>query len=811
MKKLLLVATGILLSCLTYGQSPFGPKQNITTNTGAYPRVIESGDLNNDGYADIVIGTYTGNTVEWYKNNKNGTFSAQTLIASNLTKVTGITIADLDNDSFNDVIATSNSFGKAVWFKNDGNGNFSGEKLIASGLLEAFSVKAGDIDGNNTIDVVVSAYASDLVAWYSNNGSGSFGSANTISNIALSGPRDFDLADYDHDGDLDIVIAYGKLHAARIYNNNLSQTSSPTFTGETNYIAIGNYYINDISFGNVDNSGYLDVIKTDLYTSTAWYKKESDGTFTETIFSTSNTYPTAVMVSDFNGDSQNDVVVGYSSTSTSDEITWYKNATPSGETVVDNTQNDISAFTVNDFDNDGDLDMASIASGENHLNWFENLADGAVGCLADSDGDGVCDPDDICPGFDDNIDLNGNGIPDGCEDTTEPCTVQTTNFMTSTLTHSGSGSKNINKTFPLNSQDVSFSISGLDEKTKGKESTKYIEKITVTYVDGSGATITEGTYSGASLNAVNINITGSVASVSVSLFDGYDGNSNTTLSVNLGTITFCSNTIACPDSDGDGVCDDNDQCPGFDDTIDTNGNGIPDGCETPCEGQILSFNTNPLSHSGTGASNTTLNLPSNSQNISFEISNIGDKLKGKPSGKYIEKVDVNYVNTSGSTILYGSYSGSSVNSVSINLPDGTLSVTVKLYDGLNGNTSAKMAIDLSAVTYCTTSTPSSKSGSNQKVAIAPEENINGTSNEAFKIYPNPVSQYLYINVNTRFNTNAEALLYSLTGQLVYKSHLNLSTSNTASINLDGIAKGFYVLQLVDNSGQALKTQRIVIK
>ena len=34
------------------------------------------------------------------------------------------------------------------------------------------------------------------------------------------------------------------------------------------------------------------------------------------------------------------------------------------------------------------------------------------------------------------------------------------------------------------------------------------------------------------------------------------------------------------DTDGDGVCDDNDLCPGFDDNIDTNNNGIPDACDT---------------------------------------------------------------------------------------------------------------------------------------------------------------------------------------------------------------------------------------
>ena len=35
--------------------------------------------------------------------------------------------------------------------------------------------------------------------------------------------------------------------------------------------------------------------------------------------------------------------------------------------------------------------------------------------VADTDGDGVCDADDICPGGDDTVDTNENGIPDECD------------------------------------------------------------------------------------------------------------------------------------------------------------------------------------------------------------------------------------------------------------------------------------------------------------------------------------------------------------------------------------------------------------
>jgi len=40
--------------------------------------------------------------------------------------------------------------------------------------------------------------------------------------------------------------------------------------------------------------------------------------------------------------------------------------------------------------------------------------EGVVGD-SDSDNDGVLDRDDVCPGFDDNIDSDGDGIPDGCD------------------------------------------------------------------------------------------------------------------------------------------------------------------------------------------------------------------------------------------------------------------------------------------------------------------------------------------------------------------------------------------------------------
>jgi len=59
------------------------------------------------------------------------------------------------------------------------------------------------------------------------------------------------------------------------------------------------------------------------------------------------------------------------------------------------------------------LKVKDIGSGSTKIDGSYCLH--CVPCLSDSDNDGVCDADDLCPNGDDNLDEDADGIPDTCD------------------------------------------------------------------------------------------------------------------------------------------------------------------------------------------------------------------------------------------------------------------------------------------------------------------------------------------------------------------------------------------------------------
>lgn len=383
MKKFLLAS--LIVGCSTIpfnAQTTFGPKQTINANTGNDPYAIASGLIDDDEYADIITATTLTNQLVWYKNNGDGTFTAQPNITNTINYVGNVMLVDLNNDTFLDVLVTAYTSNSVTWYANDGLGNFGPEQLIGT-VNGASGLATGDIDGDGTIDVMATSFDDDNVVWFANNGTGTFGSANLVDNT-LSAPGSLNLKDIDNDGDLDLVVSTavgsGNVDVIHIFRNDLIPGGTANYIKDAAAVTTGkNYFFNAI-FEDIDGDSDFDVLATELNVTAGtghfyWYENTGSG-FTEHPITTSVGNPSTTFFADLDNDGLKDIVLSSGSSGAGNDIVWFKNngaGSFNAELVIDATQSNTYVMTLADFDNDVDLDIASLSYNQDDLNWFENL------------------------------------------------------------------------------------------------------------------------------------------------------------------------------------------------------------------------------------------------------------------------------------------------------------------------------------------------------------------------------------------------------------------------------------------------------
>jgi hypothetical protein len=467
-----------------------------------------------------------------------------------------------------------------------------------------------------------------------------------------------------------------------------------------------------------------------------------------------------------------------------------------------------------------------------------------AGTYTDSDGDGVCDSEDDCQGGDDTLDTDNDGIPDFCD-----CNTASTNFPENSLSHSGGGSSSTSVIFDPESRDPLFTISDMNSRQSGKPGNRFIDIVTVTYVDGEGATQLYGSFSGANTSSVTIDINGFVESIAIQLEDGYDGNSGTNMSITMSNISYCASWTSpgCPDGDNDGICDADDQCPGLDDaligtpcddgddctendvydnncncagtytdtdgdgvcdaddvcpggddTIDTDGDGTPDDCELQCLNPLSSnFDPNSLTYSGGDPSAASVSFPGGNTDVSFTIFDIDQKTNGKPSTRYIERVVVTYVDGLNNIITYDTFTGTGT--ADVNIAGEVRSVTLKLddaYSESNGNNT--LSINMSEVSSCldTGATPAGL-----------EPGLNNAL-QRIKLFPNPARDNVYVKLGTSVD-QVKITFYDVLGMSI-RSY-NFTNDRDIKLDVSQLSKGNLYFVSFEISGQATEIHKLIIK
>jgi hypothetical protein len=466
-----------------------------------------------------------------------------------------------------------------------------------------------------------------------------------------------------------------------------------------------------------------------------------------------------------------------------------------------------------DADGDGVPDACDICPGfdDNIDSDGDGNSDGCDACpgfddAVDTDGDGVADGCDACPGFNDSVDSDGDGIPDDCDDL--GCTTVTNYFPEDKLRHTGSGSSSIELNFGGMHNDVVFTISDINQKTDGKKSRRFIEIVTVEYVDNQGTLQYYDSFSGSNSSSVEIAISVEVLLVRITLEDGYDGSTSSQMSITLGPVSSCDPGYSCDDSDDDGVCDMIDICPGFDDNLDEDGDGTPDGCETDkCNSVTNHFSESTLTHSGGGSSDITLELGGIHRDVSFTISDIMRMVNGKPENRYSEQVIVEYDDGTGSSTLVGIYDGSTGSTVPISIPGNVQALTITLQDGYDGEAPIELNVDLSPVNSCE---PSSAMINDVIVQPNSQNEADFINQDEIRLFPNPSDDLLNIVFNLHDPTTLNLIVTDVNGISLQNTRMKLESGlQTSIINVSHLPAGIYFIHMGLNDQRISKKFAII--
>jgi len=228
-----------------------------------------------------------------------------------------------------------------------------------------------DLDGDGDLDAISSR--GSQFSWYKNlDGLGSFGPNQSIDPLPYYS-HDFQTADLDNDGDMDLITIGQGLSSINWYEN---IDGLGTF-GSRQVIVTQEYGILSLFIADIDDDGDMDLLSASFGDNRiAWYENTDGlGTFgpKQTIFTAPN-YFHDVYAADIDNDGDMDVL---SASRDDDRIAWYENTDGLGtfgpQQTITNLADEAAIVFAVDMDGDLDKDVLSASFGDNRIAWYENI------------------------------------------------------------------------------------------------------------------------------------------------------------------------------------------------------------------------------------------------------------------------------------------------------------------------------------------------------------------------------------------------------------------------------------------------------
>jgi hypothetical protein len=321
---------------------------SISSQVPAGATVIAA-DFTGDNHPDIIALTST--TIYGLQNNGFNQFQ-QSLLGSGYSQLQNLDKADIDGDGDLDIVFAAVASGGIYWLENRGGMHFTAHTIDPSPGYVHLAV--ADMDGNNAADIVVT--------------DGSMGGGGLYYWEYLGAPgfrkhcitpdlrSEFDLTDFNGDGDMDVIGNHNGL--IEWWENNGNQT----FSVILNAWGLPTESLLGLKAGDLNRDGYQDIVVA-MEHEILWFRNNANQSFTLDTIDLWFYLPVNLHLEDLDHDGWTDVVAVSNGWNW---LCWYENF--AGSYFDRSNLGGGGGFDLVQFSADDKIDIAKSTSwGENTL------------------------------------------------------------------------------------------------------------------------------------------------------------------------------------------------------------------------------------------------------------------------------------------------------------------------------------------------------------------------------------------------------------------------------------------------------------